>query len=263
VQGDIEDLTPSSERAITGYSTNTKSVNVPNPAYTEWSKDFARHNALQEAYFGDWADKHAPKPTNLPSFTAAPPKTIEKTVTSRTPVYGQVQRAPTVTRQAAPPTTGRVSSPAPAAPQGLASVGTGMAGFEGLLGGFGSNPVANQAINDRGLGYAANQVRGDGPYTAVGYGDLQRSFAPDFGLSPISQAPFGAFSFGGFSNPFGGGSNSGGWGGYDSPGGGMLGGISDLGISGMSGTIGTGFSDNNNNGGWGPGGDPSGNGGLF
>jgi hypothetical protein len=48
----------------------------------------------------------------------------------------------------------------------------GLHGFEGFLGAMNArDPAAMDAINNAGMGYAANYAMGDGPYATMGTND--------------------------------------------------------------------------------------------
>jgi hypothetical protein len=229
-------------RGIVGYEDKptTTTTQVANPAWSEWSKDYSRHNALQEAYLNDEMDRHGPaKPTNVPNYewSPEPARTVSKTTTTtqRSPVYGDVP----VGRPTSATLSPAVSDPSFGSPQG------GSWGGPDSWGGFGSGysdagPARGGVIGDMGSMLSAGIADMSANPGAYGYGG----------------GGAGGMSLGGLGGGYGGGGAlGGGYGGY----------------SGGYGGYGAATSGNEQQGGAGYGGnfggsqgsDPSGRGGLY
>jgi hypothetical protein len=182
-------------RGITGYTTTTR--DVPNPAWSEWSKDYATKNALQEAYLADQVDRHGPaKPTNVPDYNLAPepPKTVPQV--EKTPVYGPVAAPPVATPKtaytslpAAPP----VTDPVYGSPVG------GSWGGPDSWGGFGS-----------GYDALANSPKGGGGVLGTNITDAFNAGIADMNANPGAYGysgggpSLGALGGLGFGNGYGG-----------------------------------------------------------
>jgi hypothetical protein len=143
---------------------------------------FSAPNALQAAVMGDWEDKLGPA---KPAMASKPQiETYQVPVEKTRMVQQQVPKAlpslPEVDVPAAPSLSPSFSS----APPGLGEqFGMGLHGFEGFLGAMNArDPAAMDAINNAGMGYAANYAMGDGPYATMGTNDLQDKFGSQFGM---------------------------------------------------------------------------------
>jgi hypothetical protein len=148
----------------------------------------------------DLGEEVAAAPKATPASAPAPPSRPTEAV--RATPQAAPRAAPTVSRPAPPatlPALTPVEIPDVALAPSFSSLsqppsnslsdqyGMGKAGFDSFLGGLHSgDKAARSAVNDFGLGYAADALVSSGPYAAsVGYNDLVNSrIGEDFGLSP-------------------------------------------------------------------------------
>jgi hypothetical protein len=260
----------------TVMTTETRTKDVPNPAYSEWSKNYGVNNALQDAYLGDMKDKFddnkmsksvlgpappAPSKTISQTYEVQVPKTVERTVKVDVPAIAKQVDLPQTTVPSfgvAAPSIPDFGAPASLGNPLSGAFGMGQMGFDGFLGGLhAGNPVANSAVDSLGLGYARDALLSAGPYAAsVGYNDLSKAFGGAFGLGQ-PQSIFGGF-FGDLGlnriadmarNASNDGSS---WGGYDSNAmSASVDALGGLGLDGFSGSFDSGFTSDGSMGGYG------------
>jgi hypothetical protein len=132
---------------------------------------FSAPNALQDAVMGDWEDKLGPAKPAMASKPQTRIETYQVPVEKTRMVQQQVPKALPSLPEVEVPAAPSLSSSFASAPPGLGDqFGMGLHGFEGFLGAMNArDPAAMNAINDAGMGYAANYAMGDGPYADDGH----------------------------------------------------------------------------------------------
>jgi hypothetical protein len=175
---------------ITGYEPGkTISKEVPNPAWSDWSKDYATRNASQDAWLAADEDKFGwdrapPNPTVLANtgwaFREEPAKTITVTQqTPPTPIYSN----PAVAAPASMPAVSAVPAQAPlpsAWSPGMTQQAQQFSSLMGSIGGYGLQGVPgtfDTGFNLAGLGGGGYGGWGGG-YDPGGYGGSYGGISP-------------------------------------------------------------------------------------
>jgi hypothetical protein len=168
---------------IIGYEPGkTITRDVPNPAWSDWSRDYATRNASQNAWaaadedkFG-W-DRAPPNPSVLANtawaFPDEPPKTTPATrQTPPTPIYSN----PVVAAPASRPAVSAVPAQAPLPSTwtpGMTQQAQNFTSLLGSIGGYGLQGVQgtfDTGFNLAGLGYGGGTGAWGGGYSDSGYG---------------------------------------------------------------------------------------------
>jgi hypothetical protein len=169
---------------IVGYEPGkTISKEVTNPAWSDWSKDYATRNASQEAWLNADEDKRAwdrapPNPsvladTKWAGFKEEPAKTITVTrETPPTPIYSSpVASVPAVTAQ---PALGSAIQAQPSTwTPGMTQQAQNFSSLLGSIGGYGLQGVEGTfgtGFDLAGLGYGGSTGAWGGGYSDSGYG---------------------------------------------------------------------------------------------
>ena len=192
----------SPSRGIVDYETKTITKDVPNPAWSDWSKDYSTNNALQNAWAAADEDKlgvDRGRPFNVAEILAdtkwsaqpEPPKTIAQTTTVRSPVYGDIPASvPAVNAQ---PVAGSAIQAQPSTwTPGLTAQANAFSSLMGGIGGYGLQGV--QGTFDTGFNLASmggGYGNFGGGYDPGGYGGYGGTAPGDAGYGSDARSGSG------------------------------------------------------------------------
>lgn len=178
--------TQAPSRGVVDYTEKTITKDVPNPAWSDWSRDYATKNAAQDAWLAADEDKlgvsRAPAALAFsPPPPPEPPRTVPQTTTVRSPVYGDIPAASVPAVNARPAAGSAVQAPAVAAPAVGGWWDSVKAGLGNVFGGGG--------LNLAGLGdYSGYGNFGGGYDTSGGYGGYGGTAPGDAGYGSDARS---------------------------------------------------------------------------